>query len=133
MPAPQLSCVMLAEQEIHLLTGYVDGELNARERGAGLRLLHESPEARERLLQFQENAHKVRQLPRYTLDDAFTAEVVQVIEARPVMLDQPRRSAGVRLRWLPYAGAAAAAAVLFVVTLSGALYLALRDGGDLGL
>lgn len=128
---------MLADDAIHLLTGYVDGELNGRQRRAVLRLLHDSSEARDLLLQLQENAHRVKQLPQHKLDAGFASEVVVLIARRHVKPEPVRRTAAMRLRWLPYAAAGIAAAILFVASLSGALFLAFHGdalqpgpGGD---
>jgi hypothetical protein len=114
---------MLADEAIQLLTGYVDGELSSRQRQSVLRLLHESSEARDLLLQLQANAHKIKQLPRRKLDPGFAAETVQLIVQRKGEPKRPYRPAAMRLRLLPYA-VAAAAVVLFVATLGGALYVA---------
>jgi hypothetical protein len=115
---------MLADEAIQLLTGYVDGELSSRQRKSVLRLLHESSEARDLLLQLQDNAHKIKQLPHRKLDPGFAVETVQLIAQRNGKPERPYRPAAMRLRWLPYAVAAAAAVVLFVATLGGALYVA---------
>ena len=124
---------MLADDAIQLLTGFVDGELSSRQHKAALRLLHDSSEARELLLQLQENAHKIKQLPRRQLDARFASEVLLLIAERDVKPEQPFRAAAIRMRWLPYVAVGMAAAVLFVVSLSGALYLAFyADGLPLG-
>src|SRR5579864_510595 len=99
---------MLPEDAIQLVTGFVDGELSARERNAALRLLHESAEARELLMQLQENAHRIKQLRRRKLDAGFAAEVVQIITERQIKPERARPAAAIGLRWLPYAAMAAA-------------------------
>src|SRR6266702_1244715 len=124
---------MLSDNAIQLLTGFVDGELSPRQHKAALRLLHNSAEARQLLLQLQENAHKVKQLPRRKLDAGFAREVVLLVAERDVKPVLPLRNAALRLRWLPYAGVGMAAAVLFVVSMIGVLYLAFyADGLPLG-
>ncbi len=119
---------MLSDDSIRLLTAFVDGELSSRQRKAALRLLHQSSEARELLAQLHENARRLRELPPRRLDPGFAAEVVQAIADRGLE-PAPPAVATLRLRWLPYALAGAAAAVLFVVTLGAVLYVAFR--GDL--
>jgi hypothetical protein len=125
---------MLSEETTQLLTAYVDGELSPRQREAVLRLLNQSSEARDLLRQLQENAEKVKQLPRRRLDVGFAGDVVKAIAERSVLVDPPRGVA-LRLRWVPYAAAAAAAVVLFVASLGVAIYFALGDeeGGPGGL
>src|SRR5262249_42757663 len=118
---------MLSEETIQLLTAHVDGELDTRQRQAVLRLLQQSSEARQIVLQLQENAHKIDQLPRRALDRSFAADVLRAIAQCAVSAE---RSAGARLRWLPYAAAALAACVLFFMTLAGILYLTLGGAGQ---
>src|SRR2546430_515881 len=124
---------MLSEATVQMVTAFVDGELNPRQRQAVLRFLVMSAEARELLMQLQENAHKVRELPRHKLPPAFTAEVIDAVlcakpatpVATPVVKPvlAPVVSAPVGLRWLPYAAAGLAAAVLFPVAITTVLYL----------
>jgi hypothetical protein len=116
---------MLAPAQIELLTAYVDGELSPRDRHVVMRLINESSEARQVLMQLQENAHRIQQLPRHTLDAVFTAEVVQAVSRQPMEAARPRRPIALSLRWLPYAAAGVAAAVLVVVAAGGVLYGAL--------
>jgi hypothetical protein len=73
---------MLSERCLELLTAYVDGELTRRQRKAALRLLHRSSEARSILQDFQENAHKLRELPHPRLETAFARQVLQAIADR---------------------------------------------------
>ncbi len=124
---------MLADDMLQLLTAYVDGECNPRQRHAALRLLHESSEAREILRQLQENLHKLQKLPRRKLEPAFAGTVLTAITERQVLPAKPvPRPAPSLLRWLPVALVGMAAAVLFLVTLGGVLYLALDFGGERG-
>jgi hypothetical protein len=127
---------MLADDRIQLLTAYVDGELSPRQREAVLRLLYESSEAREIVRQLQENRHKLKQLPRRKLELDFAQQVLHAIAvAPPAPVPLPalpvRRPVATRIRWAPYAIAGLAAAVLFTVTLAGALYVALGLPEDL--
>ena len=116
---------MLASDQIELLTAYVDGELSPRRRQVALRLLSESSEARTLLKELQENAHRVRQLPRRTLDAAFTAQVVQAAAKKPIEPARPARPVSAGLRWLPYVFAGVAAAVLFMVVTAAVLSVGL--------
>jgi len=115
---------MLAQDQIELLTAYVDGELSPRQREVALRLVNESSEARRILIELQENAHRIKQLPRHTLDAHFTAEVVEAVATRPMEPVRAARPITFPLRWVPYAAAGVAAAVLFMVGTAGVLYLA---------
>src|SRR5262249_19757793 len=104
--------VMLSEQVIELLTGYVDGELSQRQRRAVMRLLHKSSEAREMLRQLQENAHQLKQLPFHKVQPSLVDEVMRAIaeqQAQPRPAAPPR---GARRRWLPYLAATLAASLL---------------------
>src|SRR5262245_55613098 len=104
--------VMLSEQVIELLTGYVDGELSQRQRKAVMRLLNKSSEAREILRQLQENAHQLKQLPFHKVQPSLVDEVMQAIAEQQA---QPRPAApphGARRRWLPYLAASLAASLL---------------------
>jgi hypothetical protein len=123
--------MMLSEDKVQLLTAYVDGELSPRQRQAALRLLYQSSEARELLGQLQENAHKLKKLPRRRLDPAFPGEVLQAIVDRSVIpVTLVHDPIAVRLRWLAYAAGGLAAAVLFAVALGAALYVAIGVGGE---
>src|SRR5437868_7793349 len=115
---------MLSQEQIELLTAYVDGELSPRQRQAALRLMNESTDARGLFIQLQENAHQIRQLPRHALDEAFTAEILAAVATRPMEPAQPHQPVAVSLRWLPYAAAATAAVLFFMVVTAGALYVA---------
>jgi hypothetical protein len=111
--------VKLSEQFRQLLTAYVDGELSNRQRRAVQRLLQRSAEARGLLRKLQEDAARVRALPRQHLDGDFAARVVEAIR------QQARPAPAVRRLALPdWAGLAAAAAVLLAVGLGSFLYFA---------
>ncbi len=73
---------MLTDHDLELLTGFVDGELQPRQREEALRLLHDSSEARSVLKDFQEAAHRMRQLPRRKLGGDFAGAVVLAIAER---------------------------------------------------
>jgi hypothetical protein len=114
---------MLSDASQQLLTAFVDGELSPRQREVALQLLHESSEARELLMQLQENANRIKRLPRQTLDAHFAVDVLEIIEERSIHPEPlPIRLAGT-LRWLPYAVAGVAAAVVFVASLAGVIYV----------
>src|SRR5215831_7986877 len=74
---PECGGDMLSDQFRQLLTAYVDGELSSRQRKAVQRLLRRSPEARSLLLKLQEDARRLRALPRHRLGEVFTARVVR--------------------------------------------------------
>jgi hypothetical protein len=111
---------MLPDHVIQLLTGFVDGELSKSEHMAVQRLLEKSSEARGLLIQLQENAHKIKQLPSRKVEPSLVDEILAAIVAQQ---SQPRPAAsyrGVRRRWLPYLAASLAASLL--VCAFGILY-----------
>ena len=79
-----------------------------------MRLLHKSSEAREMLCQLQENAHKLKQLPRRKLEPGLVEEILQAIAEQPAQAKQPAVKVA-RRRWLPYVVASMAAALLISV------------------
>jgi hypothetical protein len=104
---------MLSDQGTELLTAFVDGELSQRQRKAVMRVLHKSSEAREFLRQLQENAHKVKQLPRRKVEPSLVDAVMQAIAEGKSQTKQPAAPSVVRRRrWLPYLSAAMAASLL---------------------
>jgi anti-sigma factor RsiW len=70
---------MLSDPLRQLLSAYVDGELSNRQRKAVQRLLRRSAEARTLLRGMQEDAARLRALPRQHLDDEFAARVVRAV------------------------------------------------------
>ncbi|HZZ81783.1 MAG TPA: zf-HC2 domain-containing protein [Gemmataceae bacterium] len=104
---------MLSEQVTQLLTAFVDGELTPRERAEVVRLLEKSSEAREMLRQLQENAHKIKQLPRRKVEPSLVDEIMQAIAEQKAQRAAPVRRA--RRRWLPFLTAAMAASLMLCV------------------
>src|SRR5258708_31668166 len=130
---------MLPDCLSRMLTAYVDGELNARQRKAVLRLLRRSPEARALLRQLQVDANQLRQLPQRTLSSDFADLVMQRIAdgiVRPAQYKIPASGSPVPVSW----GLAAAAAVLLAVGLGSYFLLsvlqgerqATREAGEIG-
>jgi hypothetical protein len=112
---------MLSNRLYHLLTAYVDGELDPRQEKAIAQLLQQSAEAQRVLQKLQEDARALRGMPRLALDQTFAHRVLQKLPAKPV---RASRYAGLKVRsgvpsWL---GLASAAAVLFLISLSTYLY-----------
>ena len=70
---------MLSEQILELLTAFVDGELSQRQRKAVMRVLQRSSEARDVLRQLQENAHRVKKLPRHKVERSLVDQVMEAI------------------------------------------------------
>jgi hypothetical protein len=114
---------MLSEQNLELLTAFVDGELTRRQRKAVLRLLHRSSQARSILREFQENAHRLRELPHRKLGSAFAGQVLQTI-ADLGLTPTPEPITPIRRRLPRWVGYAAAASVMFAVGLG--IYFANR-------
>jgi hypothetical protein len=102
---------MLPDQATQLLTAFVDRELSQRQRKAVMRLLHKSSEAREMLRHLQENAHKLKLLPRRKIEPSLVDEILQAIAEQQAQPKQPAVKAA-RRRWLPYVVASMAAALL---------------------
>src|ERR1700722_6665840 len=119
---------MLPDQATQLLTAFVDGELGQRQRKAALRLLQRSSEAREILRQLQENAHKVKQLPRRKVEPSLVDEVLRAIAEQKAQPKPPTPKFGRRRRWMPYVAASLAASILIGVI--GLLYW--QSMGELG-
>jgi hypothetical protein len=111
---------MLSDDVCRLLTAYVDGELNERQRKAVERLVQRSPEARQLLDQLEANANTLRKLSRRQLPSDFVLQVAGAITTRQLHPGQ-RRSWQPSSRILAWAGAAAS--VLLVVGLGSFYYL----------
>src|SRR5437016_3994573 len=73
---------MLPESTCQLLTAYVDGEVSARQRKVVARLLRRSSEARELLRQLQDDARKLRYLPRPPLGTDLSDGILRTIAQR---------------------------------------------------
>ncbi|HZT78951.1 MAG TPA: hypothetical protein VFA26_01915 [Gemmataceae bacterium] len=113
---------MLTDDLRQLLASYVDGELTNRQRKAALRLLRRSAEARALLRQMQEDAERLRLMPRRTPAPDFTLDVLHTIVERKLR-PRHRRPARPAAGGIPgWAGLAAAAAVLLVVGFGSYLY-----------
>ena len=74
---------MLSEQHKKLLTAYVDGELNPRQRKLAERLLHRSARARKLLDRLQSDSRKLAGLPRQKPPHEFAHQVLQHISQQP--------------------------------------------------
>jgi anti-sigma factor RsiW len=115
---------MLSDRWRTLLAGYVDGELNSRQRKGVLRLLGHSPEARALLQQLQEDAEALRRLPRRHLDRDLSQPVLQIIAERKLRPGRHRRRPVERpsVNLPAWAGFGAAAAALLLVALGSFFY-----------
>ncbi len=105
---------MLPDRHYQLLTAYVDGELNTRQRKLALRLVERSSEARVLLKMLQEDAKWLKSLPREQLGADFPGDVLRrIAEIQAARKPAPRSAAGRSLgTWMRVA---AAAAILMVV------------------
>ena len=117
---------MLPERALELLTAYVDGELSSRQREQAVRLLHDSPEARQILSKLQEDSQRIRRLPQTKVDPAFAGQVVAAIIAQRGQFNPDRQPVGGRRRIPVWARFAVAASLLAVVG-GGVLWLANRQ------
>lgn len=114
---------MLAERELRLLTAYVDGELSSRQREMVVRLLDQSPEARGIVKDLQEHARLVQQLPKRSLDAAFTGQMVEAIQ-----LQRTGPSPPILRRRVPQWARFAVAASVLAIVVGGAFWLGNRNG-----
>jgi hypothetical protein len=113
---------MLSDPLRQLLTAYVDGELTNRQRRAVQRLLRRSAEARTLLRKLQEDAARLRALPRQHLDGEFSARVLSAVgRSRPQARPRPVVAPASFPVW---SGFAAAAAIILAVGLGSYLYFA---------
>jgi hypothetical protein len=117
---------MLPERLSQLLTAYIDGEMNARQRQAVERLLGQSAEARGLLEHLREDANAIRQLPRRKLDEDFPQRVLSGISDRRLQVTRRARFGEAKL-YPTWIGITAAAAILFVAILTSYLYFTLAS------
>lgn len=103
---------MLPERVTQLLSGYVDGELSARERRAVGRLLRKSPEARAMLHQMKQDSMVLRKLPRKKTQLDLSGSVMGTISLRNLQLPKienplpPKPAIRRRPLWLKVTAAA---------------------------
>jgi hypothetical protein len=120
------------EQYLELLTAYVDGELSGRQRKAVARLLRRSPEARKLLGDLQQDAQRLRRLPRRTLAPDFSARVLHTIAARRLRPGRMRPSRPLSLQVPAWVAVTVAASVLLMVTATSYVYFARPPAGAAG-
>ena len=113
---------MLSDQIRQLLAAYVDGGLSSRQREAASRLLEQSAEAREFFRQLEADTAALRRLPRRQLGPEFSQKLVGLIGDQRLHRERLAKLARspVYPTWI---GAAAAAAVLFVIGVGATIYL----------
>jgi hypothetical protein len=80
--------------ENELLSAYLDGELTAAEQAEVEQLLARSPASRQLLEELRALSSKLQALPRYTLGEDVSQQVLRVAERR--MLTQPSTGADIR-------------------------------------
>jgi hypothetical protein len=117
---------MLSDRFCQLLTAYVDGELNSRQRRHVARLLSRSPEARQLLKQLQADARALRHLPRPVLTTDLAGPILRTIAERRLTPGQrPFAKPSSATSWLgPLASWATAATVLCILGTASYLYFA---------
>ncbi len=121
---------MLSEQELELLTAFVDGDMSRRQRKAVLRLLHRSSEARAVLRDLQENVHRLMELPKRKVGEDLAPAILQAIEVRGL---KPTLPQPVLRRRVPIWARYAVAASILLLGAGLASYLISKAGnnGDL--
>ncbi|MCI0638965.1 MAG: hypothetical protein L0Y72_31810 [Gemmataceae bacterium] len=118
---------MLSEQELELLTAFVDGDMSRRQRKAVLRLLHRSSEARAVLRDLQENVHRLMELPKRKVGEDLAPAVLQTIEVRGLKPTPPQL---VLRRRVPIWARYAVAASILLLGAGLAYYLISRSGDN---
>jgi hypothetical protein len=117
---------MLPDRITQLLSAYVDGELNSRERRHVTRILRKSSEARQLLHKLKQDSMILRRLPRKKTQIDLTESAMGTISLRglklpkietPVFVAPTRAPKRLRRFWL-----AVALGVLLLVTLGMASY-----------
>jgi len=118
---------MVPERISRILTAYVDGELDARQRKVVARLLRRSSEARKLLQGLQSDADQLHSLPAQALPLDFSEQVLRTIaNHKPEFARRAAEVARFRIpTWLGLA--TAAAAVLLVVGLRAYLTVTTLD------
>jgi hypothetical protein len=115
---------MLSEHYRELLAAYVDGQPSARQRRLVQRLLQRSAEARRLLQRLQADSRDLIHLPAPRLDRDLSPAILQKITAgRLLPVRRVRRFASAPA-YPVWVGAAAAAAILFVVGTASYCYFA---------
>jgi anti-sigma factor RsiW len=81
---------MLPERDRELLTAYIDGELNNRQRRTLTKLLRRSPEARKLLKEMQADSDELRALAPAHLKQDLSDSVLMLIAQRHLERPQPQ-------------------------------------------
>jgi len=118
---------MLAEDQLELLTAYVDGQLSPRRQRHVLKLLKKSPEARELLSKLQKDSHDLMELPPPPPAPDLSLSVMQAIAQRGLHPGRRLRPVNAVPLWRVVA---AAAAVLLLT--AGASFLFFKELGQNG-
>jgi hypothetical protein len=113
---------MLPDRLCQLLTAFIDGEVSARQRKAVQCLLDQSPEARTFLQQLQDDARRLRSLPRQQLEPVFSSVVLQAIGDRRLHHGRHRTIELTRPALPAWVGLAIAASILLMIGVGSYLY-----------
>lgn len=120
---------MLPNEYVELLSAFVDGEVSARQRRAVLRLVRKSTEARRLLREMQEDARRLRQLPRRPSEPEFELRLLNAFAEQESQAQPPPPPVPEPYSLPLWLGVAAAAAVLFAVSIGSYLFFANRSLG----
>jgi hypothetical protein len=106
---------MLAEHDRELLAAYIDGQPSSRQRRLVQRLLQRSAEARRLLQRLQGDSRDLIHLPAPRLDRDLSPAILEKITAKQLLPIRRLRRFATARAYPMWVGAAAAAAILFVV------------------
>jgi hypothetical protein len=128
---------MLTPSELELLTGAVDGELDARQHRRLARLLETSTEARETLQRLRRDAAAIRDLPSRTCPVDLSGSVLDAISRLPRKTPQPRRPTPFPSQPSPvgvpaWYALALAASVLLVIGIASYVYFTISQPSGKG-
>lgn len=118
---------MLSDRHCQLLTAYVDGELDERQRRSVLRLVLESAEARAFLERLESDSKELRGLPVHKAPDTLAEVVMDTLTdvPRPHLRPAAAHASATVPAWL---GLVAAACMLFAVGLGTFLFFSIMLG-----
>src|SRR5688572_195351 len=124
---------MLSEQQLELLTAFVDGELTGRDRKLAVRLVRRSPAARRLLKELEKDSHQLAALPKKLPPRELPQQVMHRIagEAAPVPAT-PSTLAAPTVPAANWLGLVVAASILIAVAVGSFLYFSQEPAPQIG-